>query len=188
MIRGLSNALRGGLWRFRLFSNNLEKLPISKLNLANKTDKARHNQMVSLVERMLDLHKRLAAAKTPDDTTKLQRQIDATDHEIDRLVYDLYGLTEEEIKIVEGTAVASKTAECENTNYEDASSSSRHEKAGRQAASVTKTERRSGKAGGPVPAEDSGLGGPAHGVRERTGEYGPPEDPSEKTPSAGKKE
>jgi len=31
----------------------------------------------------------------------LQRQIDATDRQIDRLVYELYGLTEEEIKIVE---------------------------------------------------------------------------------------
>ena len=33
----------------------------------------------------------------------LQRQIDATDHQIDRLLYELYGLTEEEIKIVERT-------------------------------------------------------------------------------------
>jgi hypothetical protein len=31
----------------------------------------------------------------------LQRQIDATDRQIDRLVYDLYGLTEDEVKIVE---------------------------------------------------------------------------------------
>jgi hypothetical protein len=29
-------------------------------------------------------------------------QIDAIDHQIDRLVYELYGLTEEEIKIIEG--------------------------------------------------------------------------------------
>jgi hypothetical protein len=50
----------------------------------------------------LDLHKRLAQAKSPDDKTRLQRQIDATDREIDRLVYDLYGLTEEEIALVEG--------------------------------------------------------------------------------------
>jgi hypothetical protein len=34
--------------------------------------------------------------------TVLQRQIEATDREIDRLVYELYGLTEEEIRIVEG--------------------------------------------------------------------------------------
>jgi hypothetical protein len=32
----------------------------------------------------------------------LQRQIEATDQQIDQLVYELYGLTEEEIKIVEG--------------------------------------------------------------------------------------
>ncbi len=30
----------------------------------------------------------------------LQRQIDATDRQIDRLVYELYGLTEEEIAMV----------------------------------------------------------------------------------------
>ena len=32
----------------------------------------------------------------------LQRQIEATDRQIDRLVYELYDLTEEEIAIVEG--------------------------------------------------------------------------------------
>ena len=78
------------------------------------------------------------------------------------------------------TEVASGTAECENKDHEDASSSSRHEKAGREAASMAKTARRPGKAGGSVPPEDSGLGGPIHGVRERTGEYGPPEDSSER--------
>jgi hypothetical protein len=34
--------------------------------------------------------------------TRLERQIAATDGEIDRLVYELYGLTAEEIRIVEG--------------------------------------------------------------------------------------
>jgi len=33
----------------------------------------------------------------------LQRQIDATDAQIDKLVYELYELTPDEIKIVEGT-------------------------------------------------------------------------------------
>ncbi|HEY7307895.1 MAG TPA: hypothetical protein VH643_00910 [Gemmataceae bacterium] len=31
----------------------------------------------------------------------LKRQIDATDRQIDQLVYELYGLTDAEIKIVE---------------------------------------------------------------------------------------
>jgi hypothetical protein len=51
---------------------------------------------------MLTLHQQSAAAKTPDAQARSQRQIDATDRHIDRLVYELYGLTEEEIKIVEG--------------------------------------------------------------------------------------
>jgi len=62
----------------------------------------RQAPLVSLVEQMLALHKQLAAAKTPDAKTFLQRQIEATDKQIDRLVYDLYGLTAEDISIVEG--------------------------------------------------------------------------------------
>lgn len=49
-------------------------------------------------------HKQQAAAKTGHDKTLLGRQIEATDRQIDRLVYELYGLTEDEIGIVEGTA------------------------------------------------------------------------------------
>jgi hypothetical protein len=58
--------------------------------------------MVTLVEQMLQLHKRLAEAVLPQDKTMLQRQIEATDQQIDRLVYELCGLTEDEIGIVEG--------------------------------------------------------------------------------------
>jgi cell division protein FtsB len=59
--------------------------------------------MVQLVERMLVLHRllKVAAAKTAHDKTALQRQIAATDRQVDRLVYGLYNLTDEEIKIVE---------------------------------------------------------------------------------------
>ncbi|HBI41921.1 MAG TPA: hypothetical protein DDY78_03565 [Planctomycetales bacterium] len=60
--------------------------------------------MIRLVEQMLASQNQLAAAKAPHDKTVLQAQIDATDRQIDRLVYDLYGLTEEEIRIVEGAA------------------------------------------------------------------------------------
>ena len=62
---------------------------------------ARHDRMVSLVTRMLELHQRVAAEQTPHVKTALQRQIDATDKQIDALVYELYGLTEAEIGILE---------------------------------------------------------------------------------------
>jgi len=58
--------------------------------------------MVDLVETMLKLHKNLPKAKPPHEQESLQRQIVATDKQIDALVYQLYGLTEEEIRIVEG--------------------------------------------------------------------------------------
>jgi hypothetical protein len=38
---------------------------------------------------------------TPHEKTMLERQTEATDHEIDRLVYELYGLTEDEIVLCE---------------------------------------------------------------------------------------
>ena len=58
--------------------------------------------MAHLVEQMLGLQKQLPNTKTAHDQTMIQRQIDATDRQIDRLVYELYGLTEEEIAVVEG--------------------------------------------------------------------------------------
>jgi hypothetical protein len=59
--------------------------------------------MVALVQAMLDLHEGLPKATTPRDRDLLTRQIEATDAAIDRLVYELYDLTEEEIATVEGT-------------------------------------------------------------------------------------
>ena len=50
---------------------------------------------------MLDLHKKLRTVKTPHEKETLQRQIDAVDDQIDKLVYELYDLTEDEIRIVE---------------------------------------------------------------------------------------
>ena len=58
--------------------------------------------MVQLVDSMLELHKHLNETKTPHDREVFQRHINATDKQIDRLVYELYDLTEEEIGIVEG--------------------------------------------------------------------------------------
>ena len=68
-------------------------------------DVARHDQMVALVTQMLDLNKKFQDAKLEHEKTVLSRQIEATDVAIDKLVYELYDLTEEEIAIVEGKDV-----------------------------------------------------------------------------------
>ncbi len=62
----------------------------------------KHDRVVELVDEMLDLHKRLAAARSDADRTRLERAVKTTDRKIDALVYELYGLSEEEIRVVEG--------------------------------------------------------------------------------------
>jgi len=83
-------------------------LPIAPLNPQSQKNVARHDRLVDLAEQMLSLHQQLATTKMPHTKTVLQTQIDATDRQIDRLVYDLYGLTEEEIRIVEEATGAAK--------------------------------------------------------------------------------
>ncbi len=59
------------------------------------------DSIAQLAKRMLVLHDRLADAKTPDARTRIDREIAHTDKQIDQLVYELYGLTDDEIRIVE---------------------------------------------------------------------------------------
>jgi len=59
------------------------------------------DSLTSAVTMMMSLQAQLVSGKTPSDQTAIQRQIDATDRQIDQLVYALYGLTEDEIRIVE---------------------------------------------------------------------------------------
>ena len=64
--------------------DELASLPVRPIDFTSPTDIARHHRMVALVERMLDLHKKLASEGAPHVKTVLQRQIEATDREIDR--------------------------------------------------------------------------------------------------------
>ncbi|HLE62117.1 MAG TPA: DNA methyltransferase [Pyrinomonadaceae bacterium] len=93
---------RAGEFRYRLIYQYMEKVPIRLINFSDPVDKARHDKMVQLVESMLALHKHKAAARTQAEQEQIQRQIEATDRQIDALVYELYRLTEEEIAVVSG--------------------------------------------------------------------------------------
>lgn len=84
-------------------SNQLAQIPIRIIDFSDAADKARHDKMGTLVERMLALHKQKANVKTDHEKNLVERQIEATDKQIDALVYELYGLTEEEISIVENS-------------------------------------------------------------------------------------
>jgi len=84
-------------------ARQVEQLPLPPLNLSARPDKARHDQIVQKVGAMLEAKKQLAESKTDKDKTYYENKCAALDRQIDRLVYELYGLTEEEIQIVEQT-------------------------------------------------------------------------------------
>ena len=86
----------------RFFGQYLEGFPVRQSDFSVATEKSLHDSLVAKVEAMLEAKKQLAKAKTDKDKTYYENKCASLDQQIDRLVYDLYGLTEDEIKIVEG--------------------------------------------------------------------------------------
>ena len=70
------------------------------LDFPNSPEKAWHDKLVALVDNMLEQQKKNHETRMEQDEEFYERQIKIVDAQIDRLVYDLYGLTEE-IEIVE---------------------------------------------------------------------------------------
>ena len=84
----------------------LAKLPIRVLNQKMKEEKLQYDRLVALVDRILTLTPALRGAKTDVERTALQNAVTKADRDIDQLVYQLYGLTPQEIALVEGGAAA----------------------------------------------------------------------------------
>ena len=89
-------------FRYRFPGNNhIPSNQLLSIPIPNPDSRKLHDRIVTLVQQMLDLHARVAKVRTDHERTVLQRQIEHTDRQIDALVYELYGLTPEEIALVE---------------------------------------------------------------------------------------
>jgi type I restriction-modification system DNA methylase subunit len=84
----------------RISVGDLKKLPIRTIDFSNPTEKAQHDKLVALVDNMLELQKKYHETRMERDKELYERQIKIVDEQIDGLVYDLYGLTEEDIRII----------------------------------------------------------------------------------------
>lgn len=110
----LNSRLTGFFWRtmFADFKTSfpqvtifsLAQVPIHEIDLSDPAEQTCHDKLVALVERMLELNKQKHSSghRPPLQIEHLEREIAATDEEIDNLVYELYWITEEERKIIEG--------------------------------------------------------------------------------------
>lgn len=79
------------------------KFPVIVPDFEKFSEKKIFEKIVLLVSQMISLREYLPQAKTDQERRLVQQEIDATDVRIDALVYDLYGLTPEEIAVIEGS-------------------------------------------------------------------------------------
>ena len=99
VIHSISSTKQGGYFEYKPMY--VSQIPILTIDFSNPADVARHDRMVELVQSMLDMHRQISSPGPEHERTLLARRIEATDRQIDRLVYELYDLTEEEIGLVE---------------------------------------------------------------------------------------
>lgn len=99
-IKNTSTALRGNA--YRLVPEYLNPFPLPFLNKKDEKLTVYQKKSELIVDQMLEVQKKYHNAKTENEKTMYKKQIDILDNQIDKLVYELYNLTDEEIKIVEG--------------------------------------------------------------------------------------
>lgn len=80
----------------RMLAMYIETLPIPEV------DKDTESKLVNLVDNIIDLNKKLSSEKNPNTIEMLNTRIQAVDAAIDKIVYALYGLNDDEIGIIEG--------------------------------------------------------------------------------------
>ena len=99
VMYSISSTKQGGYFEYKPMY--VSQLPIRTIDFSNPSDKQKHDSIVELVKTMLALHEQKGAATEQGERARLEREIAATDEQIDTLVYELYDLTDEEIAIVE---------------------------------------------------------------------------------------
>ncbi|MBN1820117.1 MAG: N-6 DNA methylase, partial [Prolixibacteraceae bacterium] len=81
----------------------LHSIPIKKIDFTNNDEKRIHDQITQQVDKLLLLNKQLQEATLESQREPIKRAITHAEKCVDELVYQLYGLTGDEIKIVEGS-------------------------------------------------------------------------------------
>jgi hypothetical protein len=83
----------------------LKGLPVYTPDFDSPEDKAGHDRIVALVAGMSEMHRHLSLAKTDNEKRLVMQEIISTERQIDSLVYGFYGLTKDEIAVIEESVV-----------------------------------------------------------------------------------
>ncbi|HAK89305.1 MAG: hypothetical protein A2X55_07385 [Nitrospirae bacterium GWB2_47_37] len=100
VMHSIASTKQGGYFEYKPMY--ISRLPIRTIDFNNPSEKAIHDKLVSLIDRMLELHKKKNSLPPSAERDKIEREIAVTDEKIDEIVYGLYGITKEERRIIEG--------------------------------------------------------------------------------------
>ena len=103
-LRKISNVFRGG-W-ITCTKQYFGKLPIIFPESMDSGDASLRDTIADSVERVSQAHNKLRHSQTPQQRDILEREITGLERNIDRCVYDLYRLTENEIRVIEEASIA----------------------------------------------------------------------------------
>ncbi len=96
-LQNICDKVQGGFYRLKIIY--IKQLSIRKPRLEEQNTK---KEIETLVASMLTLNIEKQQTTLPEKLEQIEQRIKYTDDKIDNLVYQLYGLNEDEIKIVEG--------------------------------------------------------------------------------------
>ncbi|MBM9499215.1 Eco57I restriction-modification methylase domain-containing protein [Leptospira sp. 201903071] len=99
-LHKIASTKQGGYYEYKPMY--IEKIPILKIESINIRSK-KSDQLISLVDQMLETQEKIQKSATENDQSLYQKKAQIIDQKINKLVYELYGLDEEEIQIVEGS-------------------------------------------------------------------------------------
>ncbi len=79
----------------------VKRLPIPSISFSNNDDVIKHDNIVKLSLRMLELFNKKIEENNPESLRLIETQISTIDQQLNRFTYDIYGLSKEEIEIIE---------------------------------------------------------------------------------------
>ncbi|MCW5932250.1 MAG: N-6 DNA methylase [Bacteroidetes bacterium] len=86
----------------KILIQNCKKFPIRVINAKSKSDLESQSEIIKLVDQLLALNKEVLSVSLESKQNQLQNKIDYCENRINQLVYQLYELTEDDVKIIEG--------------------------------------------------------------------------------------
>jgi predicted type IV restriction endonuclease len=100
-LKSIASTKQGGYYEYKPMY--ISKLPIKVIDKKNTAQKLIQNEITKLVDNILQLQRQRLTVNLSQQIEQLEQRIQYTDNSINQKVYELYELTDEEIKIIESS-------------------------------------------------------------------------------------